>query len=210
MARHVRKKYPALPGAVRWRGLRIGILGGSFNPAHAAHREISLTALKALKLDYVWWLVSPGNPLKSSRDMAPFDTRLEKARKVARHPRIHVSDVEARLGSRYTAHTLRQLKKLLPDSDLVWLMGADNLAQFHHWQDWQKITKMVPVAIFDRPGYSMATIGSMCAHSLRAHRVAERRGAEFPQMTAPAWIYCFGRKNNLSATKIRQKQEVTD
>lgn len=209
MAKHD-LKYPALAGASRWRGLKIGLLGGSFNPAHDAHREISLEALRRLKLDHVWWLVSPGNPLKPARGMAPFEDRVEEAKKIANHPRIHVCDVEARLGTRYTTDTLQRLKTHLPHSDLVWLMGGDNLAQFHRWRDWKNMTKMVPVAIFDRPGYSMATLGSMSAHYLRAHRVAESRGAELPRMTPPAWIYFFGRKNNLSATKIRQKQEVTD
>jgi nicotinate-nucleotide adenylyltransferase len=132
---------------------RIGLLGGSFNPAHAAHRRISLFALEALGLDEVWWVVSPGNPLKPAAGMAPLPVRLASARAMARRARIRPTAIEAALGTRYTADTLRTLVRRYPRHRFIWLMGADNLAQFDRWRDWRGIARTLPIAVIARPGY---------------------------------------------------------
>ena len=133
--------------------MRIGLLGGSFNPAHLGHRRVSLAAMRRLGLDEVWWLVSPGNPLKPARGMAPLAARYASARQMARRSRIRPTFIEAQLGTRYTADTLRALVRRYPSHRFVWLMGADNLAQFHRWRDWRRIAAMVPIAVATRPGY---------------------------------------------------------
>jgi nicotinate-nucleotide adenylyltransferase len=133
---------------------RIGLLGGSFNPAHAAHRRISLFALEALGLDEVWWLVSPGNPLKPAEGMAPFAARLASANAMARRSRVRPTAIEATLGTRYTADTLRKLVLRYPNDRFVWIMGADNLAQFDRWRDWRGIARTLPIAVVARPGYA--------------------------------------------------------
>ena len=132
---------------------RIGLLGGSFNPAHRGHRRISLAAIDALGLDEVWWLVSPGNPLKSAKDMAPFEARLEAARSMARRAPIRPSDFEARVGTRYTIDTVGELLRRHPRDRFIWLMGADTVADFHHWKRWRSLARCVPIAVISRPGY---------------------------------------------------------
>src|SRR5215216_425890 len=132
---------------------RIGLLGGSFNPAHRGHRGISLHALRRLGLDEVWWLVSPGNPLKAEKDMAPLAARYVSARGAARGAPIRPTTIEAELGLRYTVDVLRALIRRYPKRRFVWLMGADNLAQFHRWKDWRRIARLMPIAVIARPGY---------------------------------------------------------
>ncbi|MFC7048260.1 nicotinate-nucleotide adenylyltransferase [Emcibacter nanhaiensis] len=198
-------KFPLLPGRNKWRGMTIGLLGGSFNPAHAAHREISLAALKRLRLDHVWWLVSPQNPLKGTGDMASLADRVAKAREVAAHPHITVMDLEKRMRTNYTADTLRILVERFPDVRFVWLMGADNLGQFDKWQKWEQIAELVPFAIFDRPGYSMMANASKTAQRFHRQRLSETQAPLLPGMKPPAWVFCHGRKNPLSATAIREK-----
>ncbi len=144
-----RRVITRLPMAAR--NMRIGLLGGSFNPPHEAHREISLTALKRLGLDQVWWLVTPGNPLKDPSKLASLESRVEAARKMARHPRIEVTGFAG--GSAYTIDLLAELKRRFPGVNFVWLMGADNLADFHRWQAWQQIFERMPIAVLDRPGF---------------------------------------------------------
>ncbi len=146
--------------------MKIGLLGGSFNPAHDGHRYVSLEVMKRLGLDGVWWLVSPGNPLKDTKDNADYATRLEKARHVKCHPRIHVSDIEQRFGTRYTIDTLRRLKQKYPEHDFVWIMGADNLAQFHRWKRWQDIARLMPLIVVDRKPYTRAALASPAAKNL--------------------------------------------
>src|SRR5687768_11685160 len=142
---------------------RIGLLGGSFNPAHQGHRNISLAAIDVLGLDGVWWLVSPGNPLKQhAKDMAPFEARLASARKMARRSPIRVSDVERRIGTRYTIDTVRELLRRHPAHRFIWLMGADTVAEFHHWKEWRKLAESLPIAVISRPGYDRR------AHAARA------------------------------------------
>lgn len=137
--------------ATLWEGRTVGLLGGSFNPAHEGHRHISLYALKMLGLDAVWWMVSPQNPLKSAKDMASLHTRLRDASAVAAHPKIFVTDIESQMGTRFTADTLKALKKHFPRTRFIWLMGADNLHQFHRWKNWQEIFRAVPVCVLARP-----------------------------------------------------------
>lgn len=153
--------------------MKIGLLGGSFNPAHDGHRYVSLAVMKRLGLDAVWWLVSPGNPLKDAKGNAEYALRLKKARQVANHPRIRVSDVEKRFGTRYTINTLRRLQQRYPEHDFVWIMGADNLAQFHRWKDWREIARLVPIVVVDRKPYTVPALCSPAAYTLT--RVAQSR-----------------------------------
>lgn len=187
--------------------LRIGLLGGSFNPAHAAHREISLTALHRLKLDQVWWLVSPQNPLKPANGMAPQASRMAVAQGVAAHPRIIVSDIESRIGTRYTADTLTALQRHYPKMQFVWLMGADNLAQIRHWGRWRDIALAVPIAVLDRPGYNLTAPQSLAARWLSRYRLHQHDAAALPRRRAPAFLLLKSRLNPLSATAIRLQTE---
>lgn len=185
---------------------RIGLLGGSFNPAHQGHLDISLAALKYLGLDEIWWLVSPQNPLKPVSGMAPFVERLASARSMAQHPRIRVTDIEARLGTRFTADTLKALTTRFPACRFVWLMGADNLAQISSWRDWTKIFHLTPIAVFDRPSYTMKALTALAA---RRFRRARRREAALKMLAAtptPAWVFVHHRLNPISATQIRAEQ----
>ena len=189
-------------------GRRIGLLGGSFNPAHEGHREISLQALARLGLDEVWWLVSPQNPLKPVAGMAPFADRMAGARAVARHPRIRVSDIEARLGTRHTAETLRRLTRRFPGHRFVWLMGADNLAQIDRWRSWQQIFHLVPVAVWARPTYCFRALAAKAARRFAGARRKENAGRLLPAIHPPAWVFVHGRLNPLSATAIRTTPEA--
>ncbi len=186
-------------------GHKIGLLGGSFNPAHEGHLEISLTALERLGLDYVWWLVSPGNPLKSDNDMATFEARSKSAEKIINDPRIIVSDIENKLNTRYTVDTLIKLKEIHPEHHFIWLMGADNLAQFDQWKDWQIIANTVPFAIFNRPRYCKSSLNSIAAQHLENYRIDEKDADRLYNIKPPAWVYCFDNKNPLSSTEIRNK-----
>jgi len=190
----------------RRRGLLVGLLGGSFNPAHEGHRHISLLALKRLRLDAVWWLVSPQNPLKPVAGMAPIAARLEGARTVARHPRIKVTDIEGRLGTTYTAETLKRLRQRLPQVRFVWLMGADNLAQIHKWKDWQRIFHTVPVAVLARPSYCLKALASDAAHRFVRNRVPESASGQLGLRRLPAWTFLVGPLSPLSATAIRAQR----
>jgi nicotinate-nucleotide adenylyltransferase len=187
---------------------RIGILGGSFNPAHAGHRDISVAALAYLGLDEVWWMVAPQNPLKPVIGMAPFEERLAAAAKVARHPRIRVTDIEARLGTRYTADTLRRLLQSHRDCHFVWLMGADNLAQIAEWKDWQQIFHLLPIAVFDRPTYTYRALAARAARRFQAFRCREQAAARLAITPAPAWTFMHHRLNPISATEIRAKRRA--
>ena len=178
----------------------IGILGGSFNPAHAGHRHISLEAMRQLKLDEVWWLVSPQNPLKSSAGMADFETRFESAVQMARHPRIHVSGFEQQMGTQYTAETLKLLTGMHPEYRFVWLMGADNLCQVHRWKNWEEIFRRVHVAVYDRRPHSLKAQQSRAAQRYRRFKQPPEKLAN---SALPAWTFLRGRLHPLSATHIR-------
>lgn len=185
-------------------GLRIGLLGGSFNPAHDGHRLASLTALRKLGLDLVWWLVTPGNPLKDNRALPSQDQRIAAARDVARHPRIVVTGIEARLGTRFTAETLAALKLRCPGVRFVWLMGSDNLAQFHRWQNWRGIAQMMPIGVIDRPGTTHKAMHARAAQALAHWRLDESDGLLLPTEPAPAWMFLHGRRSDLSSTAMRK------
>jgi nicotinate (nicotinamide) nucleotide adenylyltransferase len=182
---------------------RIGLLGGSFNPAHEGHRYISIQALKRLRLHEVWWLVSPQNPLKRRDDMAPFASRLSAARRAAKHPRIRVTDVEKRLRTVYTADTLRVLLPRFPGCRFVWLMGADNLRQIWEWKDWLRIFTLVPIAVFARPTYSLDVLSGKAAKRFAAYCVRESRAHNLVDMDPPAWVFFHMRPHQGSATRIR-------
>lgn len=192
-----------LGGQVPPAGRRVGLLGGSFNPAHEGHREISREALTRLGLDRVWWLVSPQNPLKSPSEMAPLAERLASARRMAEDPRILATGLETRLGSAYTADTLSALTHLMPRVKFVWLMGADNLNQVHYWQDWQKIFHTLPVAVFDRPSYSLRALSSKAARAFARYRLTENSARHLAEARPPAWAFIRCRLNPQSATEIR-------
>lgn len=184
-------------------GLRIGLLGGSFNPAHDGHRHLSLYAQTRLQLDQVWWLVSPQNPLKTARGMAPLRERLTHARLVARHPRIRVTDIETRLNSRYTVDTLAKLKRRFPRHRFVWLMGADNLHQLPDWKHWEQIMGAVPVAVFDRAPYSWNVLGQQAANRFRRFQWQQADGRALADANPPAWGFFRMKRHPMSATMIR-------
>lgn len=186
-------------------GLRIGLFGGSFNPAHDGHRMASLTALSRLQLDRIWWLVTPGNPLKNNRALPSLSERIRYARKVADHGKIQVTGVEAGLRTRYTADTLRALQRRCPGVNFVWIMGSDNLANFHRWNEWRAIARMMPIAVIDRPGSTHSSITSPAANWMSRWRVAERQGAVLARMQPPAWIFLHGRRSELSSTMLRER-----
>jgi len=182
---------------------RIGLLGGSFNPAHSGHRHISLEALKRLDLDAVWWLVSPQNPLKGKRGMAAFARRLAAAAALADHPRIEVLDLEARLGTRYTVDTLAALRRRFPHARFVWLMGADILIQLRRWKRWPVMFDRVPVAVFARPSYCQRALAAAAVQRFRRHRVAPGAARQLASMVPPAWTFLPVRLDPSSATAIR-------
>ena len=183
---------------------RIGLLGGSFNPAHRGHRRMSLNALRTLGLDEVWWLVSPGNPLKEGeKDMAPFEIRVASAQRMSRHSRIRISDFEARRGTRFTIDTLKELKRRFPNDRFIWLMGADNLRNFHKWREWRQISQLVPIAVISRPGYDS------CAHATRAMGWLRRfvrpssQARKWTEWSAPAIICLRLPPDPASSTAVR-------
>lgn len=183
---------------------RIGILGGSFNPAHAGHRAISLAAIKALGLDEVWWLVSPGNPLKQTRsDMAPFAARVASATRMARRAPIRVSTIEQRLGTRYTVDTVTKLRRLYPKKHFIWLMGADNLAQFDQWKGWRRIAREVPIAVIARPGYDSDALAAPAMGWLRRARRPAYQAKNWTQWRLPALVLLRFRPDPRSATQLR-------
>jgi nicotinate-nucleotide adenylyltransferase len=183
--------------------MRIGLLGGSFNPPHAAHRAISLFALKRLHLDRVWWLVTPGNPLKDNGGLHDLDERVEAARQMANDPRIDVSCLEAVIGTSYTFDTIAYLRRRTSGLRLVWIMGADNLAQFHRWQNWRRIAAEVPIAVIDRPPQSFRALSAPAAQALAHYRLPENMAGRLADQRAPAWVFLTGMKLDLSSTGLR-------
>lgn len=184
-------------------GMRIGLLGGSFNPPHEAHRAISRFALTRLQLDRVWWLVTPGNPLKENGNLHELGERMQAARDVAADPRIEVSCLESVIRTRYTIDTINTLRRRFSGLRFVWIMGADNLAQFHRWQDWRRIAAQVPMAVIDRPPQSFRALASPAARALARYRLSEDKAALLAGRPAPAWVFLTGLKLNLSSTGLR-------
>lgn len=189
-------------------GLRIGLYGGSFNPPHAGHRHVSLLALRRLRLDRLWWIVTPGNPLKETRGLPSLSERMALARRVAAHPRIAVTGFEAEIGARYTLDTLSYLKSRHPDVRWVWVMGADNLGNFHRWRGWRQIARLMPIAVVDRPGATFPALGSPAAKAFAQGRVEEREAASLAGREPPAWVFLHGPRSFLSSTRLRQQQVI--
>lgn len=191
-------------------GQRIGLFGGSFNPAHEGHRRMSLLALQRLQLDWVWWLVSPGNPLKAGRPLPPLPARMQAAAELAAHPRLVVTGLEARLGTIYTADSLAALTERCPAARFVWIMGADALAQFHLWRDWRAIAASVPIAIVNRPGWEAAALSSPAAQALSGWRVPEHSPAALADFAPPAWVTLVGPRTPASSTALRDQPSGED
>jgi nicotinate-nucleotide adenylyltransferase len=189
------------------RGQKIGLFGGSFDPPHDAHLAACLLAMKRLGLDRVWWLVTPGNPLKDTRRLAPLKDRIAAARKLARDPRIHVTGLEAEIGTRYTYDTIAYLRARCPGVNLVWIMGADNLRGFHRWQRWREIASLVPIAVVDRLGPSLYAARGPAGEALARYRVPERAARSLPRCKPPAWVFLHGLKSPLSSTALRAKKQ---
>ncbi len=188
-------------------GMRIGLFGGSFNPPHEAHRAVSLLAIKKLRLDRLWWLVTPENPLKDPRGLPPLETRLAEAAALADHPKIEVTGFEAVIGTKYTCDTIAWLLKEAPGTHFVWVMGADNLKDFHRWKDWRDIFMMVPIAVADRGGLSLKAASGPAAISFARARIPESQAATLPGRPPPAWVYLHGVKSDLSSSAIREARE---
>ena len=183
--------------------MRIGLLGGSFNPAHRGHRRMSLAALDALGLDQVWWLVSPGNPLKPAKGMAPYPARLASARAMARRSRIRVSDFEADAGTRYTVDTIAALLRRWPSHQFIWLMGEDTLAQFHQWKHWRRLARMVPIALISRPGYGDDARAARAMGWLGRFVHPPATSRAWMNWSAPAIIFLRLPPDHTSATRLR-------
>jgi nicotinate-nucleotide adenylyltransferase len=192
-----------MPGVPRDTRRRIGLLGGSFNPAHEGHRHVSLEALKRLGLDEIWWLVSPQNPLKSGAGMEPLATRLARAKQLAHHPRIRVEAPELLLGTRYTLDTVAALRGLYPQAHFVWLIGADILPQLVRWEGWRELFAEIPIAAFARPGWGYAALQSAAPRAFARYRIAADRARTLADTRAPAWCFIPSRLDNHSATAIR-------
>jgi len=188
-------------------GMRIGLFGGTFDPPHAAHLAASLLAMKRLQLDRVWWLVTPGNPLKDTRGLRPLEQRIAEARKLAGHPRIDVTGLEAVINTRYTFDTLDYLVRRCAGVHFVWVMGADNLRSFYRWQNWRGIANLMPMAVVDRMGSSLYATGGRAAQALAPYRLPERLAPVLADHDAPAWLYLHGLKSPLSSTALRASRK---
>ena len=190
-------------------GMRVGLFGGSFNPAHDGHAHVAETALQRLGLDRVVWLVSPQNPLKGGDETAPLTARMAWAQATATGPAMIVSDFETRAGTQWTVDTLRALKARHPGVRFVWLMGSDNLATFHRWRGWTDIMRMMPVAVVARPGSLLESRAAPAARRFAGHRISSREARLLPVMAAPAWTYLRAPLNRSSSTVLRQAVRIT-
>ncbi len=190
------------------RGLAIGLFGGTFDPPHAAHRAACLLAMRRLALDRVWWLVTPGNPLKDTRGLAPLAARIHAAKALARHPRIDVTGVEAQMKTRYTHDTIRTLHARAPGVRFVWIMGADNLRSFHRWQKWRAIADLIPIVVVDRLGPSLYAAAGPAGQALARARIPESAARTLPRRKAPAWVFLHGLKSPLSSTALRASRRT--
>jgi nicotinate-nucleotide adenylyltransferase len=186
-------------------GMRIGLYGGSFNPPHAAHLMVSKIALRRLGLDRVWWLVTPGNPLKPRDDLKPLNERLKQARALIDDTRVVATGLEADFGTHFTVDVIAALQKRCPGLRFVWLMGADNLLQFGRWRDWRGIAARVPFAVIDRPGFSNTALRGKAALALGRHRIDESDARLLADLDPPAWTFLHGRRSPLSSSALRAK-----
>jgi nicotinate-nucleotide adenylyltransferase len=186
-------------------GLRIGLYGGSFDPPHPGHRHVALMALRRIGLDRVWWIVGPGNPLKDRRRLPSSVDRVAAARRIARHPRMVVTDFEARLGARYTVETVRYLVRRCPNVRFVLVLGADSFATFQRWRAWREIAALVPIAVVDRPGWTLRAQGGKAAAVLGRDRLDGESALGLANRIPPVWCFLGGPRSNLSSTHIRDK-----
>jgi nicotinate-nucleotide adenylyltransferase len=191
-------------------GMRIGLFGGTFDPPHQAHLAATLLAMKRLQLDRVWWLVTPGNPLKNTAHLAPLAERIAAARALTNHPRIDVSGLEAVIKTRYTYDTISWLIARCPGVRFVWIMGADNLRSFHRWQKWRGIAKLVPIVVVDRLGPSLYAGASPAGQALLPFRIPEHALVDLPNRHPPAWGFLHGLKSPLSSTALRARRSVRE
>jgi nicotinate-nucleotide adenylyltransferase len=189
--------------------MKIGLFGGTFDPPHDAHRSACLIAMRRLGLDCVWWLVTPGNPLKDTRGLAPLGERIASAKALAQHPRIVVTGLEADIGARYTYDTVRYLRSRCPGVRFVWIMGADNLRSFHRWQKWRSIAEMLPIAVVDRLGPSLYSTAGIAGQALTRFRIPEIAARTLASRKPPAWVYLHGLKSPLSSTALRAARRMS-
>ncbi len=186
-------------------GQRIGLFGGSFNPPHEGHMLVAEIALRRLKLDQIWWMVTPGNPLKNHNNLASLSQRIQWCNEITTHPAIKITAFELVHPTRYTADTLARVKAHHKAVNFVWIMGADNLAGFHHWQRWREIADMIPIAVIDRPGSTLSSRSSKAALALSRYRLPERDASLLPIAKTPAWAFIHGPRSSLSSTKLRNR-----
>jgi len=190
-------------------GQAIGLFGGSFNPPHAGHRQASLLALRRLGLDQLWWMVTPGNPLKQNGGLAPLDARMRAAAEVASHPRIAISGAEAGFRTRYTADLIEILKERQPSTRFVWIMGSDSLTEFHRWEDWRRLAATVPIAVVNRPRSLPAPLASRAAQALARYRVDADDARMLPDREPPAWAFLIGPRTAASSTALRSRRDTS-
>ena len=188
-------------------GMRIGLFGGSFNPIHEGHLLVIEESMRRLQLDAVWVLVTPGNPLKNHKDLAPLADRVEAARRFIDNPRVKVTGFEAAHGFTYSWQTIRFLTEAMPDRRFVWIMGADNLVDFNRWERWRNIAAMVPLAVYVRPGSSRRAPASMAANYLSRWRIDEEDAPRLAMLEPRAWVYLHGRQSPLSSSAIRARRQ---
>jgi len=193
-----------------WPGMRIGLLGGSFNPPHEGHRHIAETALRRLGLDQVWLVVTPGNPIKERGDLAALSERLSATQRMMKHPRIRVTGFEATLPTAYTARTLDFLRRRFPGVRFVWIMGGDNLASFHRWQEWRGIMRCLPIAVLDRSGFRFRAMASPAALAFARARIDEAQAGALAGLHPPAWTYVTIPLADISSTQLRSQRRADD
>jgi nicotinate-nucleotide adenylyltransferase len=198
-------RYLRMPHAEK--GMQVGLFGGSFNPPHAGHALVAEIAVRRLQLDQLWWIVTPGNPLKSARELAPLAERVARSVAVAEDPRIKVTAFEAAHDVRFTADTLALIKARNPGVDFVWIMGADNLRDFHRWQRWRQIAMTFPIAVIDRPGSTLSFLSSVLAKTFDYARLDEADTPALAHKRAPAWTFIHGPRSLLSSTALRAAAE---
>jgi nicotinate-nucleotide adenylyltransferase len=192
------------------KGQRIGLFGGSFNPAHAGHRMVALYALKRLQLDWVWWLVSPQNPLKDTKETGEYSGRVAFTKQIANHPKFIVTDLEKQIHSRNTAQTLSTMQSAFSQAHFIWIMGADSFRDFDRWKRWSHIAETLPLAVLARPGYSMRALGSQAANRYSKFRVRNEKAGLLAKTKAPAWVFVSMPLRKESSTSIRKTEKKLD
>ena len=185
-------------------GMRVGLLGGSFDPAHEGHLNICLHSLKRFQLDQIWLLISPGNPMKNQNPLS-LNKRMDHAKKIIQHPKIKVSDIETTLKTQFTHHTLLALKKLYPTTNFTWIMGADNLAEVHLWQEWETIFSLMPIGVLARPGHSILALRSPAARKFSLYQIPENQSRTLGTAAAPAWCFVSLPMIQTSSSEIRSR-----